>query len=215
MWMDHSDPSLPFFNEETEGLLETRIFFAESHDAGASFSTPTQMDTSPIDMLTPLTGPMLVLGNGSWACQFELNKPYYDTTPWRHSSVMMFSKDGGKTWPTHTIVSNDPENRIFYWDQRPAVLDNGLLLDLFWTYDNATGKYLNIHARESLDSGKTWLDIWDTKVPGQPAPAVAIGDGKIAMVYVDRTAAPAIKLRTSHNYGRSWDDDTELTILRQ
>ena len=36
-WVDHSDPSLPFFNENTEGLLDTRIFLAESEDDGATY----------------------------------------------------------------------------------------------------------------------------------------------------------------------------------
>ncbi len=109
---------------------------------------------------------------------------------------MMFSKDGGKTWLEHIITSSDPENRIFYWDQRPGVLADGSILDLFWTYDNHKAKYLNIHARESRDAGRTWSQLWDTGVPGQPAPVVSLGNAQLAMVYVDRTRAPAIRCRT-------------------
>jgi hypothetical protein len=96
----------------------------------------------------------------------ELNKAYYDTSVWRHSSVLMFSKDGGRSWPEHAITGHDPENRVFYWDQRPGVLRDGVLLDLFWTYDNRSAAYLNIHARESRDCGSTWSAMWDTGVPG-------------------------------------------------
>jgi len=211
-WVDHSDPALPFFNEETEGLLDTRIFLAFSEDEGARWSEPKLVDTSPFHIPTPLTGPVLRLPNGELACQFELNKPYYDTSEWRHSSVMLFSKDGGESWPEHVITSNDPRNRIFYWDQRPAVLADERLLDLFWTYDNRDAVYLTIHARESMDNGRTWSPMWDTGVPGQPAPPVSLPGGRIGMVYVDRTGPPAIRMRASSDGGRTWPERTQISL---
>jgi hypothetical protein len=211
-WVDHSNPSLPFFNEITQGLLDSKIFLSLSYDDGEHWSIPWRVDTTPFHQPTPITGPTLVLPDGRWVCQFELNKPYYDETEWRHSSVMIFSNDHGKTWPEHTIASNDPANRIFYWDQRPAILDDGRVLDLFWTYDNQSAIYLNIHARESLDGGTTWSPMWDTNVPGQPAPPVSLADGRIVMVYVDRTSTPVIKARTSSDGGRSWPESTEIRI---
>ncbi len=211
-WVDHSDPSLPFFNEKTQGLLDTRIFLSRSQDAGESWSEPELMDTSPFRAPTPLTGPVLLLPDKALACQFELNKPYYDAAVWRHSSALLFSRDGGRSWPEHAVTSSDPKNRFFYWDQRPAVLRDGRLLDLFWTYDNRAATYLNIHARESRDGGRSWSPMWDTGVPGQPAPPVSLADGRIAMVYVDRSGAPAIKARTSSDGGRTWPSRTECVI---
>ena len=210
--VDYSDPSLPFFNEETEGLLDTHIFFAKSEDDGETWSEPEILDSFPFHVPTPFTGPVLRLSNGDLACQFELNKHYYDPSVWQHSSVLMFSKDEGETWGEHVITSNDPENRIFYWDQRPGVLADGRILDLFWTYDNQATVYLNIHARESLDNGRTWSELWDTGVPGQPAPPVLLLDGRIAMVYVDRTGPPVIKMRISSDRGHTWPDNTEIVL---
>jgi hypothetical protein len=89
---------------------------------------------------------------------------------------------------------------------------DGRILDLFWTYDRQAAAYLNIHARESGDHGRTWSELWDTGVPGQPAPPVPLPDGTVGMVYVDRTAAPVIKMRTSPDQGRSWPDDSEVVI---
>ena len=211
-WVDHSDSSLPFFNEDTEGLLDTRIFLARSHDAGATWSAPKRIATSPFDIPTPLTGPALVLPGGVLACQFETNKTYYDTTPWRHSSVLSFSTDDGNSWPEHVFTSRTTERGIFYWDQRPRVLPDGRILDLFWTYDNRESLYLNIHARESGGNGRTWSAPWDTGVPGQPAPPVSLADGRIGMVYVDRTAEPVIKMRASDDGGRTWPENSELAI---
>jgi hypothetical protein len=124
----------------------------------------------------------------------------------------MFSQDQGQSWPKHAITSNDPENRVFYWDQRPGVLADGTVLDVFWTYDNQAATYLNIHARESMDNGCTWSQLWDAGVPGQPAQPVSLPDGRIAMVYVDRTGPPAIKMRISSDKGRTWRESGEVVI---
>lgn len=212
-WVDHSDPSLPYFNEATEGLLDTRIFLSLSEDDGPTWATPRLVDTSPFNVPTPLTGPILKLPDGALACQFELNKPYDDAEPWRHASVMMFSSDGGRTWPRYSIAAQDPAHRIFYWDQRPAVLPDGRILDLFWTFDRQQATYLNIHARESRDSGRSWSELWDTGVPGQPGPAFPLADGDIAMPYVDRTSAPTIKVRRSSDFGRTWPEAGELILF--
>jgi hypothetical protein len=209
-WVDYSDPALPFFNEQTEGLLDSRIMFAESDDGGLTWTAPTLMDTSPFNAPTPITGPVLLLPDGERACQFETNKSYYDAEKWVHRSVLMFSCDGGRTWPRHTVVTCDP--RIFYWDQRPTALPDGRLFDLFWTYDNHAATYLSIHARVSADGGRSWSALWDTGVPGQPAPVVPLRDGRLAMVYVDRTGAPAIRCRTSTDGGRHWPADSTLTL---
>lgn len=213
-WVDHSDPSLPFFNEETEGLLDSRIFLAWSEDGGATWNNPKLMDTSPFNIPTPLTGPILCLPNGELGCHFELNKHYYETSQWRHSSVIMFSADGGGSWGEHVITSNDPANRFFLWDQKPGILADGTILDLFWTYDNHASIYLNIRARQSTDNGRTWSRIWDTNVPGQPAQPVSTPDGSIAMVYVDRTAAPMVKIRKSTDGGKTWPDESEIILYQ-
>lgn len=211
-WVDHSDPSRPFFNTETQGLLDSRILLSWSEDAGEHWSPLRIMDTTPFHIPTPITGPVLRLHNGELACQFELNKPYDDLSVWQHKSVLLFSRDGGNTWPEHGIASSDPENRIFYWDQRPAVLSNGRILDLFWTYDNEAGVYLNIHARTSTDHGRSWSEPWDIGVPGQPGPAVELEDGRLAMVYVDRQGPPVVKIRCSRDGGRTWPAASELVL---
>lgn len=211
-WVDASDPQRPFFNETTEGLLDSRIFLTVSEDAGQTWSAPRLLDTAPFTMPTPITGPLLVLPDGQWALQFETNKRYNDTSVWRHKSVLMFSRDEGRTWPESAVVAADPAARIFYWDQRPGVLADGRMLDVFWTFDRQRAVYLTIHAQVSEDGGRTWSGPWDTGVPGQPAPPVSLPDGRIAMPYVDRQGTPAVKLRVSADGARSWPASTELVL---
>ncbi len=213
-WVDHSDPALPFFNEETEGLLDTRIFLSLSKNCGDTWSAPRLIDTSPFPSPTSLTGPVLILPDAEWTLQFEINKSYHDSEPWRHSSILMFSFDRGLSWPHHVVVSCDPNNRIFFWDQRPAVLEDGSLLDVFWTYDRSAADYLNIHARKSTPGGRVWSEFWDTGVAGQPAQPVSLPDGRIALVYVVRKDESGIKLRVSSDGGKTWPAETETALYQ-
>ena len=54
--------------------------------------------------------------------------------------------------------------------------------------------------------------MWDTGLPGQPAQPISLDEKRVALVYVDRTAAPIIKVRVSDDGGKTWPDSTE-TIL--
>lgn len=216
-WVDHTDPARPFYNEDTEGLLDTRICLSRSHDDGATWSPPEFAESEFSNVPTPLTGPILRLvdtaGKEQLAIQFEINKPYDDLTPWHHRSVLLLSTDSGVAWPAHSVASDDPQRRIFYWDQRPVVLDNNEILNLFWTFDRVSGEYLNIHARRSQNAGLDWSSLHDTGVPGQPAQGLQLPDGRLVMVYVDRTTVPAIRLRISTDNGARWPKETERTLF--
>jgi len=211
-WIDDTDPRVPYWNESDMTLTDTRICLCRSDDGGATWTAPEFLDLYPIQLCTPLTGPILVLGNGDWVCHFELNKRHGDASVWRHASMMAVSRDEGRTWPLLSVASNDPANRYFYWDQRPGVVASATVLDTFWTLDTRTSEYINIQARESTDGCRTWSPMWDTGLPGQPGQPVALPDGRIALSYVDRTAETKIKLRCSHDGGRTWPEHTELVL---
>ena len=211
-WVDFSDPEAPYFNEETEGLLDTRIFLSDSEDDGASWSEPRLMETAPFNVPTPLTGSILRLPSGALACPIELNKPYTDSAPWHHASVLLFSNDGGATWPSHSIVTRDPENRIFYWDQRASVLPDGLLFDAFWTFDRSRAEYLNIRTCHSRDEGRGWSPLRDSGVAGQPGPVFVLEDGELAMPVVDRSGPPKITVRRSEDGGETWPEEDMIVV---
>ena len=215
-WQDYGDPERPVFNPQTKGgSVDFKSFFAISEDAGETWSGLTEIDRSPFHTIpTPLTGPIRVLPNGDWACQFETNQVYEDPGPWRLAAVMKFSSDRGRTWPHHVKHAWDPTDRLIYGDARPRVMRNDTLLSFYWTFDTVTGSLRNIHAAQSTDSGRTWTLPWDTGVPGQAAPPVSLPEGEVGLAYVDRTSIPAIKVRLSDNDARSFSNATEL-VLRQ
>ena len=170
-WEDDSNPLLPMFNEQTEGLVDMKLFTAVSEDGGAHFSPPQPVRCGPYDDApTPTTGAMLLLPDGRWAAPFEVNKHYDDPHPWQHASCLTFSSDQGATWSEVAVVHTDPARQIFCWDQRLAVLPDGDLLGLFWTFDRQANAYLNIHARRSTDSGRI---VGAASRHGRPRPARA------------------------------------------
>jgi hypothetical protein len=211
-WVDNSDPDAPYFNESTEGLLDTRVLLSESRDDGVTWSKPVLVDTAPFNVPTPLTGPVVRFDNDELCCQIELNKHYTDPAPWQHKSVLLFSTDGGATWPRHCIVTEDPENRIFYWDQRVSLLPDGRLFVAFWTYDRIESRYLNIHTCFSDDRGVSWTALRDSGVAGQPGPIFTLEDGELVMPVVDRSGAPRITVRRSEDNGVTWPDEDVVVV---
>jgi len=209
---DASHPFLPMFNEATEGLVDMKLFTALSEDGGEHFSTPQQVRCGKYDGVpTPATGPMLLLPGGRWAVQFEVNKHYNDPAPWQHASALTFSLDQGKTWGDVVDIHTDPQRRIFCWDQRIATSGNTVAA-AFWTYDQQESRYLSIHSRTSTDGARTWGPLHDTGIPGQPARLVMLDERRWIMVYVDRTSAPTIRARLSHDGGKSWPAADDILI---
>ena len=214
-WQDYGDPDRPCFNPTTSGSVDFKEFFAISEDEGETWGELTKIDDAPFDATpTALTGPIRVMPNGDWACQFETNKTYDAPGPWPLEAVMMFSSDKGKTWPRFVKHAFDPARRLIYGDARPRVMPDASVLCFYWTFDTVAAKTLNIHATQSDDEGRTWTVPWDTGVPGQAAPPILLPSGDVVIAYVDRTDEPTIKVRTSHDRGRTFPDHTELALRR-
>lgn len=215
-WEDAEDLWKPMFNEATEGIVDMKLFTALSRDGGETWGKPRLVNCGNYQSVpVAITGPTMVLADGTWAAQFEVNKNYDDTTPWQHHSSLVFSRDQGRTWRGVVDTHTDPNRRIFCWDQRIGVMPDGSMLALYWTFDRDAAVYLNIHARHSNDGGKTWGKLWDTGVTGQPARPVGLPDGRIFMAYVDRTSTPTIKARISIDGGKTFPKKSEIEVHKR
>ncbi|HHT65731.1 MAG TPA: exo-alpha-sialidase [Clostridiales bacterium] len=216
LWVDTSDPTRPYYNPDTHGIIDHRIFFSRSMDCGQSWSDPWILEGLPHSRPTALNSPTLLLPDGRLCCQFEVHKNHDDPGPIFFESVVMFSADGGQSWGDYTITGKGAEGSVYFWDQRINRIGDDLL-GLYWTYDDSSAKYLNIHAASSSAStskpvGLHWSAQYDTGVPGQPSQPVQLGDGSIAMAYVDRSSEPAIKVRRSFDGGKTWPVDSEVLV---
>lgn len=211
-WTDHSHPELPFFDPVTQSLKDIQLFLTRSDDYGDTWSPAELIPTQPDTAAAPMTGPILLLPDGRWACQYETNKRYGSEGPWHHTSRLLFSTDQGSTWSDSVEVTGDPADRYFWWDQRPSVSRDGSLLNLFWTFDQEEARYLNVHASSSQD-GQIWTFPQDIGVSGQPAPPVFLSDRRWLMVWIDRQGEPTIKARLSDDDGRTWPEASEIILV--
>ena len=203
--VDATMEELPYYNEETEGLKETYIMFSHSADGGETWDELKRIQVETFyDLPLPLTGAPFKTKDGRIAIQFEINKHYYETEYWVHHSVLVFSADSGYTWGDEIVVTDNPD--IYYWDQRASCLKNGDIADIFWTFDRNKGDYINIHFCKSTDGGRTFGDLTDTGLVGQPGNVINGKDGSLITVYINRDASPEIRLAKSTDDGKTWED---------
>ncbi len=203
--VDATMETLPYYNEETEGLKDTYIMIAHSADSGKTWSELQRIQVETfLDMPLPLTGMPILTKDGRIGIQFEVNKPYYETNYWVHHSAIVFSEDGGYTWGNEVVITDNP--MVYYWDQRISALEDGTIADIFWTFDRNKGDYINIHYCQSIDGGHTFGPMIDTGLVGQPGNVVSGKNGTLLAIYINREAAPVIRLAESCDGGNSWQD---------
>lgn len=206
-WVDHSDPDLPLFNWDTEGLLDSKLFISKSYDKGQTWTIPVNVPSGPFTKSTPIDS-HIIITKDKLAYPFEQYKNFYEKGDWRHYSAMMLSDDNGITWDSYTITAHDPDGRMFYWDQRPCVVAEEEIFVVFDAFEKGTNTRPNMHARISSGNLKEWSDLWDIGVAGQPGYPLQLPDGRISLVYNDRGEEPGIKIRVSSDRGKSFPDDT-------
>jgi hypothetical protein len=205
LWVDFTDPSLPFFHPETEGLLPVTILIAESDDGGRSWSPFRVVDTSPM-IQGACTGPIMALPDGTLLQPFEVHKKYLDRRPMMQKAGVIFSYDGGFTWQDPTVVAHDPTRELFYWDQRHALLPDGSILAIFWTYNNLAARDECLHWSVSRDGGKAWTKPVSTGIPGHPSVPVPLGGDDVLLLSVHRFGEPpCLRALLSRDKGRTWD----------
>ena len=202
--VDATLEALPYYNEETEGLKKTFILFSHSYDNGKTWEPLQRLQVGKFyDMPLPLTGAPFITKDGRIGVQFEVNKHYYATEYWVHNSAVIYSEDGGHTWGNEVVITDCPD--IYYWDQRLSALPDGRVCDIFWTFDRNKGDYINIHYCESADGGKSFSALKDTGLVGQPGNVLQAVDGGLLAIYINRDAAPVIRLAKSAD-GNVWED---------
>ena len=197
---------LPYFNEETEAIKNSQLYTFFSEDGGETFSEPKRLYMQDIykDKACVVTNPPLLLKDGRIMINFEVYKTYYDDGPFSHHAACIFSSDGGKTWGKEVTIAE--ANEVYPWDHRAGELEEGHLIDYIWTFDRRINDYLNIHMTESFDGGYTWSEFVDVGLPGQAGNPELLPDGRVALVYFDRTNIPTLKMAFSNDGGKTFQE---------
>jgi hypothetical protein len=214
-WVDHSNPTLPMFNPQTEGILPTRVLFVESEDGGRSWTEPVEVPLLP-HRGNAITGPIMVVRDGRLALPYEAWKEYEDTGPGKHHASLRFSADRGKTWPELAIVAHDPAGRVLYWDQRLAVDPaSGRLIAMFWSHDRQAKHDLDVHIAWGAPDGREWSAPQSAGIAGQIAAPLAIGGERVFAGYVHRHYPPSLRALLSDDFGRTWTAAEELVFYEK
>jgi hypothetical protein len=213
LWTDRSDPSKPWVNQETQGLLPMRVYHTVSRDGGSTWTAPRVVDLAPHPSAS-MTGPVLRLAGGDLGQPFEHWKDYDDPSLGRPRAMLRLSHDGGTTWPDDVVVAADPENRLYFWDQRLTTLPppDGRHVAMFWTFDRVEGHDVPIHIAWGSPDGRQWTVPVPTPLDGQHCQPVAIGGERIVAVYSHRRNPPGVRIALSEDAGRTWDPADDLEV---
>ncbi len=213
-WFDRSDPARPLFDPVTEGILRSKQLLAVSTDEGDTWSPWTVLPTPGLTGCA-MTGPVIRLGDGAIAFAFESFKEYDDPQPSRHGSWLLVSRDGGRSFEPPFLVAQDPNHRIYYWDQRLCPTPTGGdFIAMFWTHDRDEKRDRNVHLlRASLREGKGAKSLpHETTIPGQIAAPTLLDDGTLLAFVVERGRPGTLRLWRSHDANATWPEDECLLV---
>ena len=221
--VDRSDPALPLFDPQTEGILPTRTLLAASADAGESWAVLGEVPLAP-HTGHAITGAILPLRDGRMALPYEAWKAWGDTRPGRHHAALRLTGPGGlrtaeepaawpSQWPELAIVAHHPQGEVLYWDQRLTVApDTGELIAMLWTHDQRAGRDLDIHITWSAADARQWTAPASTGITGQICAPLALGGGRVFAAYVHRHNPPSLRAILSDDFGRTWTAANELVF---
>ena len=212
LYVDRKDGRALWIHPETQGLLPMRVYHLVSWDGGRTWDAPRHIPLAPWTGASP-TGPVFPIAGDALAQPFETWKEYEDATPGRPAAVLRVSRDGGLTWPEDILVARDPDNRIFYWDQRLATHpESGDHVAMFWTHEPERGMDRDVHIAWARPDGTGWTVPTSTGLPGQHCQPIALGGDRLGAVYTHRGSPAGIRFAVSDDFGRTWDRAREVEV---
>ena len=97
--------------------------------------------------------------------------------------IAAVSDDGGKTWPRHATVFEDPDGVHGYFEQKLAEVEPGLLIATCWTIVMDGVEDIDDHFTISRDDGLTWSRPKPTGTMGQTMTPIPLGGDRLMVLY--------------------------------
>lgn len=177
------------------------VYISRSEDGGRSWRPAAEIDPSPFPVAWAATCPF-PLASGDLCVPLEVR-----TAAGVQATAITFSRDDGRTFEPVVPCAVDDAGRLNLCDARFAVLGDGRILALLWTFRQEGEETIAVHRTYSADDGRTWSPPVPTNISGQiAAPMVLDGDAVIAAVNY-RQPPEGIRLWASSDAGQTWDAD--------
>lgn len=185
------------FSEEGR-RLQQHAYLSRSVDAGRTWSVPVEIELLGGPRDTFLGSRPLVLPSG------RLFIPVEATGEHGQQMIMgCFSDDGGRTLSPLFPIAHDTTGERGFGDGKVAVLPDGRIVMLAWTYLNHTEETIAVHRCESQD-GCRWSTPEPTNIVCQIMTPLGVGDHGLVAAGNVRTHPEGIRLFRSIDAGATW-----------
>ena len=203
------------FDPETEALRRPEMCLFWSADLGTTWTAEPQIvavDLPPERYTWNSAGQLLQLRPDRWMWPLETWKPAgYDGPPDQRAWAL-FSDDRGASWGELTVVADDPQGAVLYWDQMNCCLDDGRIYTALWTHLYGTSHDIENHWVLSADEGHTWSAPQPTNLRGQVCTPIPLSDGRVAAIYNDRHEPQGVRIAVSEDLSH-FDTEHQVTVF--
>ena len=202
------------FDPDTEALQRPEMLLFRSSDVGETWSAPeiVQIDLPPERYTCNKAGRLVQLSTTRWMYPFETWKPQGFHGPPDQKAAAVFSSDQGRTWGEMTVIADDADGELLWWDQMNTRLPDGRVYVMLWTHRYGTKEDLPVHWVISNDEGRTWSAPQPTNLPGQVCCPIALPDGRVAAVYNHRQQPQGVRVAISDDLS-TYRRDEEIVIF--
>jgi len=169
------------FREEGQkfGEGQNEPVLCTSADGGATWSAPAVVPF-PCDGPTEVSYGALPLSSGRLLAP-AATLPSQDRLG--EQVLVAISDDGGKTWPRHSVVFEDPEKRFGYFEQKLAEVAPGRVMAVAWTVTLGDVVDQPDSFAMSNDGGETWGPAQSTGIIGQTMTPIPLGGDRLLVLY--------------------------------
>ena len=179
-----------------------------SDDGGRSWSDAREIPM-PVTCPLEISHGILPLGSGRLLAPAAT---LADKSRLGERVLVAISDDGGKTWPAHSVVFEDTQKKLGYFEHKLAELSPGRVMATAWTVT-----FGDIQDRPnsfciSNDNGTTWGQACSTGINGQTLTPIPLGGDRILALYNRRYGQQAIVMRLVTFDDENWTTHFESIL---
>lgn len=171
-----------------------------SQDFGTTWSAPQQVPMPVDDPLEvshgvlPLSSGRLLAPAGTLPSKDRLGERVY----------VAISDTGGSHWPMHSVVFEDPNRKLGYFEHKLAEIAPGRVLATAWTVTLGDVKDRPNSFAISNDDGAKWGPAHFTGINGQTLTPVPLGDDRLLVLYNRRYGRVGVVMNLVTFTNDSW-----------